>query len=95
MGHHSDVADVSDWIYEDNLQRVAFYVSALMGYEWDEQHAGLLEAGLAATDWFSYQIGQLTISITRDHSNGTLAVTFNGEFDDVFAARLETMMHFN
>ncbi|MGW6936151.1 hypothetical protein ACWGE0_39260 [Lentzea sp. NPDC054927] len=88
---------MSGWIQEGSLNLVAYYVSGLLDQEWDEHDASALHASVTVSDrsigkWHGYTMRGLTVMIARDHELGQLAVYFSGDFNEVFAARLETLL---
>jgi hypothetical protein len=89
--------EVCGWISTENLTKVVEYLAGLVGYRWDELDAGALEAGLPGTDdeidmWFEYPLAHLTLRIANTDDSGHVVFRISGEFDEVFAARLETLL---
>ncbi|MDX8030830.1 hypothetical protein SK803_11440 [Lentzea sp. BCCO 10_0856] len=89
--------EVTGWIFAENLTKVVEYVAGLVGYRWDDLDAGALDAGLPATDddkglWFEYPMAHLTLRIANTDESAHVVFRISGDFDEVFAARLETLL---
>lgn len=93
---------VGGWIDEDNLTRVVEYIAALVRYDWDDFDDDALAAGIPNTDadrppdtWFDYPVmgpPELTLRMALNHGDGILSVIIDDEFDDVLAARFDTLL---
>ncbi|MFS8103147.1 hypothetical protein LFM09_39070 [Lentzea alba] len=89
--------EVSGWIFTENLDKVVEYIAFLARHDWDDLDAGALEAGLPKTDedrdeWYEHPVGALTLRLALMDDRGHVSVRISGDFDEVFAARLDTVL---
>ncbi|MGW4208567.1 hypothetical protein ACWEIJ_11330 [Lentzea sp. NPDC004789] len=89
--------EVRGWIFEENLTKVVEYASHLAGYRWDDLDEEAMAAGVPGTDpdrdlWFEYPAGPWTLRIAQEDGTRVIQVRIGGDFDEVLAARLDTLL---
>jgi hypothetical protein len=82
------------------VTRLCQYLAAYTHIKWDDLDQDALDGAIGRTDadageWFEYPVGgkpQLLIAFANNVGSDVVDVRVSGEFDDVLAARIDTLI---
>lgn len=94
--------EVSGWVMETNVYTMLTTLSRWVGYTFDDFDWGAIVTALPETDagaadrWYEYPLlgtWPVTVSLAINHGAAPVEVRVSGAFDEVLAARIDTMLN--
>lgn len=98
--HDCQVPEVAGWVHADSVTKLCQHLATYTQTKWNDVDQDALNGSIRYTDaeageWFEYPIvgkPQLLFALARDVGTDVVLVKVTGEFDEVLAARIDTVV---